>query len=177
LVAYAGELDVGRIDDYRRWRRNRHPHLRWTRTQDVPWGPVRYRVEVDGAPIATTRHTALTPKKSLSEGVHATRIVAIDGRGTETPGRSYGLRIDTKRPHGRFRSLGDGVWKVWASDGPVIRGSGIAAARLDFGSHGSVPVPVPVIGVVEGARIRTRTGIGRPRLFLTDKAGNERVIG
>jgi hypothetical protein len=177
VVAYAGELSVSRISDYRRWRRNTRPVLRWLRTPAVPWGPVRYRIEVDGDSIGTTSHTKLRPKNPISEGVHATRVVAIDGRGSETQGRDYGVRIDTRDPSGKVRSRGKGVWQVWASDGPIIEGSGIHDARLDFGSHGAVPVPVPEIGIVEGVRIRTRTGIGRPRLIVRDNAGNSRVIG
>jgi hypothetical protein len=174
VVALAGKLSVSRVAGTRRWKRQRRPQLRWGKTQTVPWGPVHYRVEMDGVPVVTTAQTNFKPTQSLSDGVHAVRIVAIDGRGTETPGRDVGLRIDTTKPRGRIKRLGKGLYSVSASDGPAILGSGISKARLVFGKR-SVTIQVPSIGLIENAHIRHRGG-GRPRLVLYDKAGNKRVV-
>ena len=174
VVAYAGKLAVSRVAGTRRWKRQRRPQLKWGKTQTVPWGPVHYRLEIDGLPVATTDKTSFKPVQPLSDGVHAVRLVAIDGRGSETAGRDVGLRIDTTKPHGRIKRLGKGLFSVSASDGPAILGSGISKARLVFGKR-SVILPVPSIALIENAHIRHRGG-GRPRLVLIDKAGNKKVV-
>jgi hypothetical protein len=174
VVAFVGPLTVSRVSASRRWIRNRRPSMHWTKTAAGPWGPIQYRLEVDGSPLVTTAGTSFTPVKPLGDGVHAVRVVAIDGRGTETDGRDVALRIDTTKPKGRWRSLGGGVYSVSASDGSAIHGSGIASARLVFGGS-SVRVPVARIGIVQNAKVR-HSGGGRPRLVLVDKAGNKRTI-
>jgi hypothetical protein len=174
VVAVPGKLTVGRVAGTRAWKRNRRPAMSWKKTQTVPWGPVRYRVEIDGVPVATTDRTSYTPQQPLSDGVHAVRLVVIDGRGAETEGRDAGIRIDTRKPTGRVRRIGKGLYSVSASDGPAISGSGIASARLVFGRR-SVSVRVPFVAIVQNARVRHR-GKGRPRLVIVDRAGNRKVV-
>jgi hypothetical protein len=173
VAAFGGTVSVGRVAGSRGWKRNRRPTMRWAKTQTVPWGPIRYRVEIDGVAQVTSERNHFRPAKPIGDGVHAIRIVAIDGRGSETDGRDVGLRIDLRKPTGRVRRAGKGMWSVSASDGPPIKGSGIASARLVFGGA-SVRVPVARLGIVENARVRH--GGGHPRLVLVDRAGNKRVI-
>jgi hypothetical protein len=98
--------------------------------------------------------------------------VAIDARGSETRGKTYRVRVDTKRPHGRVKHQKHGVYRVWASDG---NGSGIREARLDFGSEGSVDVPVEG-GKVNGERVHVHSGLPAPTLVLRDWAGWTREV-
>jgi hypothetical protein len=173
VVAFAGELEIGAIAGYRRWRRTERPTVRWGKVPTpVPWGPVRYRVEVEGRSIGTTRKTRLRSKRPLGDGDHDAWVVAIDGRGSETRGKTYRVRVDTNRPHGRVKHLHGGVYRVWASDG---NGSGIREGRLDFGGDGSVDVPVDR-GRVDGVRVHARSGLGSPTLVLRDYAGWTREL-
>jgi hypothetical protein len=173
VVAFAGELEIGAISGYRRWRRTERPTVRWGKVPTpVPWGPVRYRVEVEGRSIGTTRKTRLRSKRPLGDGDHDAWVVAIDGRGSETRGKTYRVRVDTNRPHGRVKHLHGGVYRVWASDG---NGSGIREARLDFGGDGSVDVPVDR-GRVDGVKVHARSGLGSPTLVLRDYAGWTREL-
>jgi hypothetical protein len=175
VVAFPGKLTAGRVAGTRAWKRNRRPAMRWKKTLTVPWGPVRYRVEIDGVPVATTDGTSFKPQQPLTDGVHAVRIVVIDGRGAETDGRDAGIRIDRRKPTGRLRKLGKGLWSVSASDGPAIFGSGIASAKLVFGRRDSVAVRIPSVPLVENAKVRHRRK-GRPRLVIVDRAGNKKVV-
>jgi hypothetical protein len=175
VVAYAGELDIREIVTRRLWYRTKRPKLRWDHVPSAPWGPVTYRVEVDGKPVGKTKKTELTPVRDLKEGLHSVRVVAIDARGMETLGDDEDLGTDTKRPIGSVKRKRDGLYQVWAADGK--RGSGIFTAVLDFGSGGSVEVPVSSSGRLRGVHVATRSGLGKPRLVLRDRAGNRRTIG
>lgn len=174
VVPYAGKVSVSRVAGTRRWKRTRKPTLRWNKTENVPWGPLRYRLEIDGSPVTTTTRTSYRPPQPLSDGIHAVRLVAVDGRGTETAGKDVGLRIDRRKPRGKIKRVGHGLYSVSASDGPPMSGSGIYKAKLMFGKHG-VAISVPTIAVLENAHIR-HTGGGRPKLVLVDRAGNKRVV-
>lgn len=169
VVAFAGELDVGPIFGHRKWRRTNRPLVRWRKTPTpVPWGPVRYRLEIEGRRIGTTRKTRLHVKRRLADGAHDANVVVIDARGSETRSRTYVVGIDTHRPTGRLKRVKDG-WKVWASDATA----GVREARLDFGGGRSVEVPIDHYRV-DGVLVRG--GSGRPTLFLRDWAGWTRTI-
>jgi hypothetical protein len=100
-------------------------------------------------------------------------VTAIDARGNQTRGKTYIVGVDTKRPNGRFKHPDDNVYRVWASDGR--NGSGIREARLDFGSKGSVEVPIEDYAV-DGVRVRVGSGMRSPTLVLRDWAGSRREI-
>jgi hypothetical protein len=171
VVAFAGELDVGPIYGHRKWRRTKRPLVRWGKTPTpVPWGPVRYRLEIEGRRIGTTRKTRLRTKRALADGTHDAWVVAIDARGSETRSKTYVVAIDTERPHGRLKRV-KGGYRVWASD----RTAGIREARLDFGSEGSVEVPIEGLRV-DGAVVHVRSGLPAPTLVLRDWAGWTRDV-
>jgi hypothetical protein len=142
----------------------------------APWGPVTYRVLVDGRPVGKTKKTTLVPAFDLRDGMHSVQVVAIDGRGSKTVGDDADLGTDTRKPKGRVKRKRDGLYQVWASDGSRKRGSGIFSAVLDFGSAGSVEVPVSSSGVLRGVHVGTRSGLGNPTLRLRDRAGNRATI-
>jgi hypothetical protein len=174
VVAFAGELEIGPIYGHRRWRRTKRPLVRWRKVPTpVPWGPVRYRLQVAGRTIGTTRKVQLRPKSALPEGPNEAWVTAIDARGSQTRGKTYIVGIDTERPQGRFKHPDQDVYRVWASDGGS--GSGIREARLDFGSRGSVEVPVGDLRV-DGVRVRVPSGHGPPTLVLRDWAGWTREV-
>jgi hypothetical protein len=172
VVAFAGQLDVGPIFGHRKWRRTKRPLVRWRKTPTpVPWGPVRYRLVIDGRRIGTTRRTSLKVKRALPDGALDANVIAIDARGSQTRSRTYVVGIDTARPHGRLKRV-KGGWKVWASDATA----GVREARLDFGGGRSVEVPIQDYRV-EGVRVKAPSGASRPTLFLRDWAGWTRSIG
>ena len=174
VVAFAGELEIGPIYGHRRWRRTNRPLVRWRKVPTpVPWGPVRYRLTVAGRTIGTTRKVQLRPRRALPEGANEAWVTAIDARGSQTRGKTYIVGVDTKRPHGRFKHPDPDVYRVWASDGGS--GSGIREARLDFGSRGSVEVPVSGYAV-DGVRVRVASGMRSPTLVLEDWAGWTREV-
>jgi hypothetical protein len=171
VVAFAGQLDVGPIYGHRKWRRTNRPLVRWGKTPTpVPWGPVRYRLEIDGRRIGTTRKARLQVKRRLPDGALDANVVVIDARGSETRSKTYVVGVDTHRPHGRLKHVKDG-YKVWASDATA----GIREARLDFGGAGSVEVPIENYRV-DGERVHVRSGLPRPTLVLRDWAGWTRKI-
>lgn len=171
VVAFAGQLDVGPIFGHRKWRRTSRPLVRWQKTPTpVPWGPVRYRLEIEGRRIGTTRKTHLQVKHPLADGAHDAWVVAIDARGSETRSRTYVVGTDTARPHGRVKHVKDG-WKVWASDATA----GVREARLDFGRDGSVEVPIDHYRV-DGVVVHAHKGAPRPTLRLRDWAGWTRDV-
>jgi hypothetical protein len=171
VVAFAGQLDVGPIFGHRKWRQTNHPLVRWRKTPTpVPWGPVRYRLEIDGRRIGTTRKTRLQVTRALPDGALDAVVVAIDARGSETRSRTYVVGIDTERPHGRVKHV-KGGYKVWAADATA----GVREARLDFGGERSVEVPISDYRV-DGVHVRARSGSPRPTLFLRDWAGSTREV-
>ena len=103
VVVYSGELDVPLPDDYNRARHERRPRLRWERIKNIAWGPVRYRLEVDGHRTGLTTRTSLLVPRPLRDGLHRTRLVAVDARGSVSRGDYFNLRIKTKRSARRGR--------------------------------------------------------------------------
>jgi hypothetical protein len=98
VVVYSGELDVPTVDGYDRPRHERRPRHEWPRIQNVAWGPVRYRLEVDGRRTGLTTATSLRVPRPLRDGLHRTRLVAVDARGSVSRGDYFDLRIDAKSP-------------------------------------------------------------------------------
>jgi hypothetical protein len=162
----------------RQWRRDRRPMLRWSEVADQ-WGRVRYRVEIDGQPVAETNSTRFQVPTDLPDGAHAYMIVPVDSRGQATEGPEREFRIDTTDPTGRLRVAGRAGRRVTldlsAFDGTAIQGSGIARVVIRFGDGARAVVRAPNIGIIEGARVRhTYRGGGSStaRATIIDRAGN-----
>jgi hypothetical protein len=150
------------------WRTDSKPKMRWRALTNVVWGPVRYRVQLDGKPLATTSETFYKPRKAIGDGKHVVAIVQIDGRGHESPGADRPIWIDRTKPLVKLKRAGR-RYRVSAFDGTSSQGSGVRTLRVVFG-RGSVFVPVPASGRVNGASVR---GHGRAvRVVAVDKVGN-----
>ena len=166
-VTWDGLLRPAAVTEQTAWTHHRRPKLRWSGLSNVIWGPVTYLVKIDGLVVAATRHTHWRPRKPLPDGAHAVEIVQVDGRGAQSPGIVRSRRIDTHSPVVKLRRA-HGRYRVSASDGPAIEGSGVASLRVLLYGGRSVSVHVPAIGIVQNARVR-----GRPRwIVATDKARN-----
>jgi hypothetical protein len=111
---------------------DRRPTLRWTAAGD-PWGPVAYRVEVDGKTAGTTAGTSFQLVDSLGDGIHPWRVFAVDPRGQESPSAFRAYRLDIKKPKVTFsikgkRRIGKKLtFSIKVSDG---RGSGAKSIKF-----------------------------------------------
>lgn len=109
--------------------------LAWGAAFDL-WGPITYRVEVDGQPVAETTETKLAAPPAIGDGEHTWRVVAVDRRGQTAAAPSRPLRVDGTPPTVSFslsgtRQVGKTV-TVQVSAGDVD-GSGLAKIRVDWG--------------------------------------------
>ncbi|MEA2448490.1 MAG: hypothetical protein QOG63_422 [Thermoleophilaceae bacterium] len=169
-LAWDGPLRAAGLHTDNSWFRDARLKLDWTPLTNVVWGPVTYRVMIDGAVAGTTRKSEFVPPKPLGQGVHHIEIVQIDGRGQESPGLDRTRAIDTKRPAVALKRSHHG-YRVTAIDGAPGKSSGIVSVTVVF-THGTASVPVSN-GAVRRARV---FGRGRPRqVIAVDEAGNRTV--
>jgi hypothetical protein len=166
-VSYVGPLRAAGLHTDNSWFRDPRLKLDWTPLTNVVWGPVTYRVMIDGALAGTTRKSQFVPPKPLSDGVHHIEIVQVDGRGQVSPGLDRTRAIDSRRPVVSLHRAGRRGYRVFASDGA----SGVDSVKVVF-THGTASVPVSN-GAVRGVRV---FGRGRPRqVIAVDEAGNKTV--
>ena len=72
--------------------------LRWSPTINV-FGPVTYRVLVDGQPIGDSATTELVvPDGTVADGTHTWQVLTIDRRGQQAPSQTRRLRVDNTAP-------------------------------------------------------------------------------
>jgi hypothetical protein len=153
------------------------PPLSWQGSFDL-WGPLTYRVEVDGQPVGETQDTKLTPVGPITDGTHRWRVVATDRRGQTASTQSRPLRIDTLPPVATLKVTGTRKRgralkvAVTAADGSfaVPAGSGIKLVRIDFGDKS------PVTTVRSTTHRYAKRGKYTIRASATDKAGNAVVV-
>ena len=156
-----------------KFRKFARPPLSWQASFDL-WGPLKYRVEVDGQPVGETTDTKLIPVNPVADGVHTWRVVATDRRGQSvgTPPRT--LRVDSLPPAVTFKVTGSKRRgkpvrvAVTAADGSLATpsGSGIKAVRIAWGDK---------TAAVSGRRAAHRYARGGKytiRVSATDRAGN-----
>lgn len=109
--------------------------LSWGAAFDL-WGPITYRVEVDGKVVAETTATKLATPPAIGDGQHTWRVVATDRRGQVASAPSRPLRVDGTPPTVSFTLSGTRrvgrtlTLKVRAGD---PNGSGLARIRVDWG--------------------------------------------
>jgi hypothetical protein len=163
VTAYAGPLRPAGLPSTSEWFNNARLKLDWTALTNVVWGPVTYRIEVDGKLIGTTRKSSFVPPKPLKNGVRKIEIIQVDGRGQVSPGLERFRNIDTRKPRLSVRRSGGG-YRISASDGRPGRTSGVdyvqVGSRKVFASNGVV---------------RARVGGRASRIIAVDEAGNRTV--
>ena len=160
--SYVGPLRPAGLHTDTGWFRNPRLKLDWTALTNVVWGPVTYRIYIDGRLHATTRKSAYRPNPPLSNGVHTIRIDQVDGRDQVSRGFERTRAIDATKPSLAVRRVRGG-YRVSASDGT----SGVEWVRVEFGRrHATVNDSG---GAVRSAFVRGR---GATRVIARDEAGN-----
>lgn len=156
-----------------RYRKATRPLLSWGSAFDL-WGPVAYRVEINGQPAGQTTETKLVSGIDVPDGVHRWRVVATDRRGQTSATPSRLLRIDSAAPDLSFFVRGTrrarSLIQVQARAADVLNptGSGVKTVRIDFGDGTKVNA--------RSATNRFRRGTFTIRVSATDKAGNATVL-
>jgi hypothetical protein len=149
----------------------RRPTLRWTGASDA-WGPLMYRLEVDGKTVATTAGTSFQLLDSLGDGTHPWRVVAVDRRGQEAPSAFRAYRLDVKRPRvslsikGKRRVGSKVTFSIKNSDG---RGVGVKTIRFAV-SGGNTAKTTRV------TRRFRKKGKAKIKITVKDAVGNATTI-
>ena len=172
LVAGIFDKAPNRNAGYTTQKPRRLSKLRWAPSLNL-FGAVRYRILLDGQPLAETGQQELVLQPGqVPDGEHRWQIVAIDRRNQETVSRSRLLRVDNTPP-----SLSIGlkrkkrVLTVTAKGGDPAGAypTGLARILVDFGDGKLLPMGRKA--VKRYAALGTYT----VRVKAVDKAGNETV--
>ena len=149
----------------------RRPTLRWNPGGDA-WGPVLYRLQIDGRTVATTAGTSFQLLDSLGDGTHPWRVVAVDGRGQEAPSAFRAYRLDIKRPSVRLsikgkRRVGSKLkFSIKSSDG-----RGVGVKRIRFAVSGGNTATTTRV-----TRRFKKKGKVKIRITVKDAVGNATTI-
>lgn len=156
-----------------KFRKFARPPLSWQASFDLS-GALKYRVEIDGRPVAETTETKFTPLTPVPDGEHTWRVVATDRRGQSAATPVRPLRVDSVAPELKVRVTGSrrrgSLIKVaaTAADGSIATpgGSGVKTIRISWGDK---------TRIVSGRRASHRYARGGKytiSVSATDVAGN-----
>lgn len=161
-----------------RFRALSRPTLSWGRAVDL-WGPVTYRVFVDGQQLTElVDRTSWRPVQPIPDGVHRWQVQAIDRRGQVTSSRVRVLRVDATPPRLTVRVSGQRragralKVSVRASDVQNPTASGLARIRIQWGD-GTITTTRSFRGTFVHRYAR---GSYTMRVSATDKAGGATVV-
>ena len=148
------------------------PTFKWRAGLEL-WGPVTFRVILDGEEIGRTGNQQFTASVPVDDGPHRWRVVAVDRRGQENPSRERTLRIDKTPPDISIRFKGKkkaGAPLKYTVTADDFGGSGIKTILIDWGDKTRFTY------AAKGLK-RFRAGkVYRVRLKAVDKAGNVRNV-
>jgi hypothetical protein len=175
IVAGAFDRAPGafRANTTTKWRKFARPPLKWGTSFEL-WGPLTYRVEIDGAPVAQTTSTGITLPNPVADGLHRWRVVAVDRRGQATATPSRNLRVDATPPKVSFKLSGSRkrgkqlkiAVKATDASGTAAKASGLNLVRISFGDGSRT-----ILGL-RAAHRYAHSGHVTVRVSATDKAGN-----
>jgi hypothetical protein len=158
-----------------KYRKYARPRLSWGTAFDL-WGPITYRILVDGQQVGQTTETRAVVPVRVPDGRHLWRIVATDRRGQSVSSPSRLLRVDATKPRLSVRIGGKrkrgALVRVAASARDVLNpeGSGVRVVRISFGD-GS-----PKLAARRAVHRYRRSGQYTVQVSATDKAGNVAVV-
>lgn len=175
IVAGAFDRAPGafRANTTTKWRKFARPPLKWGTSFEL-WGPLTYRVEIDGAPVAQTTSTGITLPNPVADGLHRWRVVAVDRRGQATATPSRNLRVDATPPKVSFKLSGSRkrgkqlkiAVKATDASGTAAKASGLNLVRISFGDGSRT-----ILGL-RAAHRYAHSGHVTVRVSATDRAGN-----
>jgi len=175
IVAGAFDRAPGAFRAYTttKWRKFARPPLKWGTSFEL-WGPLTYRVEIDGAPVAQTTSTGITLPNPVADGLHRWRVVGVDRRGQATATPSRNLRVDATPPKVSFKLSGSRkrgkqlkiAVKATDASGTAAKASGLNLVRISFGDGSRT-----ILGL-RAAHRYAHSGHVTVRVSATDKAGN-----
>jgi hypothetical protein len=148
-------------------RRVSRPELRWRLGGEL-WGPLSFKVFVDGVEIGSSVTDRFTPATPLANGKHQWWVLETDRRGQSTQMRPRVIWVDTKKPTIRVSVSGRRVRgnalriRVRARD---TGGSGVKRTLIDFGDR-------TLVSEKRDVRHAFRAGRARITVRAIDKAGN-----
>ena len=130
--------------------------FKWASARDL-WGPVTYRVFLDGEQVGETTETELPVTDGMvPDGRHRWNVIAIDRRGQQTAGPSRIVRIDNTPPLLR------------ASIGRRGRNVGVRIRRFADQGSGASGINRIVVSFGNGRRVR----IGRSVRYTYPRGGS-----
>ena len=168
IVASVYDKPPGRVTGYNTTNPRRLERLRWSPSINL-FGPVVYRIVVDGRPIGqSTTPDFIVPPGAVADGTHRWVVEAVDRRGQVVPSRTRILRVDNTPPRlsAGFRRSGRTITvTAKAADRRSRLTTGLSRVVVDFGPGGFVRM---------GRRAsRAVSGPVTVRVKAIDKAGNE----
>ncbi len=143
--------------------KRRLERFKWASARDL-WGPITYRVFVDGRQIAETGETALPYRPGLvGDGRHSWNVIAIDRRGQQTAGPRRTIRVENTPPVLR------------ASIGRRGRSVSVRVRRFSDRGAGASGINRIVVSFGNGRRVQ----IGRRTRYTYPNGGSYtlRIIG
>jgi hypothetical protein len=156
-----------------KWRKFARPPVKWATAFEL-WGPITYRVEIDGQTVGQTTSTGLTVPTVVADGLHRWRVVAVDIRGQSTATPSRNLRVDATPPKITFKVSGSRKRgkqvkvAVQATDasGTSAQASGLNLVHISFGDGSRT------ITGLKAVHRYGHSGKVTVRVSASDKAGN-----
>jgi hypothetical protein len=159
------------------------PVLAWKRPRG--WGPMKYSMIVDGAPVGQTYATSAAVPAPIPDGPHSWEVIGINPGGQQSHARSTSLFIDTVPPAvalrlagrpevgSRLRATVNYVDHPPAGE-PPSDASGVARVVVGWGDGTAVRLHV---GAHLSFHAYRRPGQYRISIRVTDRAGNvSRVV-
>ncbi len=141
------------------------------------WGPVRYVVSLDGAPVGETSETTLQLTAPLAAGAHRWQVQALDARGQSKRSRTRTVRVDARAPslvvrYQRKRRVVRLSVRARDVGLPARTATGLRSVVVSWGDRTKDARGTASVRVSH----RYRRGGSYPLLITaTDRAGNQRT--
>ena len=122
LVAAVYDTPPSRPVGHNTTKKRRLRRFAWSPSREL-FGPVLYRVMVDGRVVGETAESSLpvTSKMGIRDGKHKWQIVAIDRRGQQRLSRTRSIWVDNVRPKKRKRARGSALGAALQAAAAAVR--------------------------------------------------------
>lgn len=156
-----------------------YPVLKWTPSHE-PWGPMSYKVTLDGTLVAQTQSSAVRTAAAVPDGPHRWQVTGANPAGQSTTSGTATVFVDTTPPTATMTLYGRRVvgttLHVYVTyvdlpqaGEPSADASGVKNVVLRWGDGKTVPLK---LGLHRSFHAYKRTGHYVISLLVTDRAGN-----